>query len=166
MGNMRRAKGLRPELTELKAFCRRQGIWFNDEDGSRKTLFYELLSKISENVSQSAQNFMANFKETRKNLLQETINDSTPLIKWLYENQGERRFDAANRFFLILVDANNMEESWKLKRNHALLSNQINSHLTNMSRDNMENLKIEFDWDGETYSTYADILFVVVDHTQ
>jgi len=31
------------------------------------------------------------------------------LIKWLYEEQGERRFDAANRFFLILVDLRNLE---------------------------------------------------------
>jgi hypothetical protein len=39
------------------------------------------------------------------------------LMKWLYEEQGLRRFDAANRFFIILIDSNNLEESWKLKRN-------------------------------------------------
>jgi len=62
-------------------------------------------------------------------MIQEVIEEPQRLIKWLYEEQGERRFDAANRLFLVLIDKNNLEESWKMKRNLDLLKDKINSYL-------------------------------------
>lgn len=159
---LRRDAGLRPELTELKAFCRGAGIWF-DVNTPASTLFAELLAKITEHPSRDAQNFIDEFKATRSRFVAETIRDPRNLIVWLYENQGVRRFDASNRFFLILVDIKQMEESWKLKRNKALLAEGINRHLSGMRLENIDNLRYEFRWQDSIYETFADILFIVVE---
>ncbi len=159
---LRRAEGLRPELTLLKAFCRQQGIWF-DNGKPASVLFSELLSKVTEHPSQVAQEFIADFNATRMRLLQQTIENPESLKIWLYENQGVRRFDASNRFFLVLVNANDFDKSWKLKRNKDLLAKSIHSHLDEMNPNTMENLRVEFQWQNENYETYADMLFVVVD---
>ncbi len=37
------------------------------------------------------------------------------LIVWLYENQGEMRFGAENRLYLILADSKDFTESWETK---------------------------------------------------
>jgi len=95
-------------------------------------------------------------------LIWQTIKNPTALKVWLYENQGVRRFDASNRFSLILVDLDNLEESWKLKRNKKLMINAINSHLDAKTTKAMRNLRLKFTWKEETYETYADALFVVV----
>ncbi|MEW5940312.1 MAG: hypothetical protein AB1750_11655, partial [Chloroflexota bacterium] len=81
---------------------------------------------------------------------------------WLYENQGVRRFDASNRFFLVLVNAENFDESWKLKRNRDLLADSIHAHLDAMTARKIRNLRLEFEWENKAYETYADILFIVV----
>jgi len=61
-----------------------------------------------------------------------------------------------------LVDADNLEESWKLKRNKALLADSIGKHLDTMHPEAMKNLHLEFHWRGEVYETFADALFIVV----
>jgi hypothetical protein len=158
---LRKAKGLRPELAELKTFCKREGVWF-ETDKLPGVLFPELLAKVSEHPSPAAREFVAKFKATRVRLIQQTIKDPIPLKIWLYENQGVRRFDAVNRFFVILVDAEHLEESWKLKRNKPLLVNAIHTHLSTMDPVTMRNLRLEFAWGSETYEAYSDILFIIV----
>lgn len=157
---LRQQNGLRPEFTELKQFCRQEGIWF-DQNAPEGVLFPELLAKIIEHPSPSASDFINKFQATRSHLVKETMKNPSNLKVWLYENQGIRRFDAANRFFLILVDTNNLEESWKLKRNKKLLTDVINSHLNSMNRDKVEELRLEFEWENEMYTTYADTLFII-----
>lgn len=158
---LRKSEGLRPELTDLKAFCRKHKIWF-DPNSPDAILFSELLNKIKDDQSQAAQDFIGNFELTRASLLKKALENQQALKVWLYENQGDARFDAANRFFLVLVDGNNFEESWKLKRQKNLLINSIHAHLDSMNPDNMKDLKLKFSWKNKTYETYADILFVVV----
>ena len=159
MKELRRNEGLRPELTELKAFCRQEDIWF-DQDTPDNVLFLELLAKVNENPSASASEYINKFIDTRKRLIQKTMNDPQELKIWLYENQGIRRFDSANRFFLILLDMNNLEESWKLKRMRELLAKKINSHLDAMKSTSIKDLKLQFEWQNDTYETYAETLFI------
>jgi hypothetical protein len=161
MRQLRRDEGLRSEFAELKSFCRQENIYF-DRDKPERILFPELLDKISEYPTQGAREFMQGFKETRIRFVQQTIENPTSLKVWLYENQGVRRFDAANRFFLILVNLDRLEDSWKLKRNKKLLAEKIYAHLDAMQPDNVDSLKISFDWQDRVYETYSDILFVVV----
>ncbi len=75
--------------------------------------------------------------------------------------QGEVRFDASNRFFLVLTDKTDMTNSWKLKRNIIFLKEKINKHLDNLSM-NMKNFETKFYWhkDQQTYNCKSDILFL------
>ena len=83
------------------------------------------------------------------------------MIKWLYEQQGERRFDSANRLFLILIDKESLGESWKLKRNIDFLEANIKSYLDNFRINN--SLEITFNWKEKIYTTVSDALFVIKD---
>lgn len=158
----RREKGLRPELTELKKFAKEHKISFNKE-ATNDEIFSELLTRISEDTSSEAKDFIKKFNEKRKEIILESVKNPSELIKWLYEEQGIRRFDAANRFFLILVDLNNLDESWKLKRNKKLLQEKISKYLDDNKNIDFNKLKISFDWQDRMYNTYATTLFILVE---
>ncbi len=160
MRQLRQNEGLRPEFTELKAFCRQEDIYF-DASQPERILFPELLDKVSEYPTQSAREYMQTFEATRIRFIRQTMENPSGLKVWLYENQGVRRFDAANRFFLILVDLDKLEDSWKLKRNKKLLKDSIHAHLEAMQPGDTESMKMSFDWQGNVYETFSDILFVV-----
>ncbi len=160
MKEKRQQHGLRPELTELKAFARQNQINSN-RNATEDEVFKELLTRISEHPSQEAQAFIHNFHQTRRNIVTQAIQNPNELIVWFYENQGTRRFDSANRLFVVLIDLNNLEESWKMKRNRDILNNGINNFL-NQNRDiDFNQFRISFDWDGENYQSYATCLFLV-----
>jgi len=161
MKEKRKALNLRPELTELKQFARNNNIAIN-KDLKDKELFIDLLTKISEQNTKKSKEFINNFHQIREKIINDTIKNPEDLIRWFYENQGTRRFDAANRFFIVLIDSNNLEESWKLKRNKKLLQDSINNYLNNNKDINFESLKISFNWNGEKYNTYATCLFIKV----
>ncbi|MDE2858186.1 MAG: hypothetical protein OXN94_10100, partial [Chloroflexota bacterium] len=154
MKTLRRNKGLRPEFTELKRFCRQSGIWF-DNRKKEKLLLPELLMKVEELPKSSAREFLSDLRGVRSDIIKETLQDPTELKIWLYENQGDRRFDAANRFFLILIDLDNLEESWKLKRNKAVLHPVITGHLDKMTEEAIGDLRIDFTWNDDVYETYS-----------
>jgi len=156
----RRELNLRPELTELKQFARNNDIPINREL-TDKELFADLFTKISEHNCDEAINFIENFHQTRREIINTTIANPEDLIIWFYENQGTRRFDAANRFFIVLIDRNNLEESWKLKRSKNLLLENINNFLDANRNINFEDLRLDFQWDGNQYNTYATCLFII-----
>ena len=158
----RKELGLDSELTELKKFARRLNINY-DRNARNREVFEELLTRISEHPSREAKEFIKNFHSIRRKIIKESINNPIPLICWFYENQGIRRFDAANRFFIVLADLNNLEESWKLKRNKELLKSHIDKFFRKHKEPIFENMKITFNWQDREYSTYATILFIVKD---
>ena len=157
----RQAKGLRPEFTVLKQVCRECGIWF-DSNKTERALFPELMAQVDEFPHRVAEDFLVDLRGIRSEIITETLQDPSELLVWLYEKQGEPRFDAASRFFLVLIDLNNLEESWKLKRNKNLLSPTIHAHLDNFEDVIVEDLKLRFNWNGSIFETYADILPIVV----
>ncbi len=157
----RKADGLPTELQILKRFVKTLGIKYNREQKD-KALFAELLARVEESQKLETKKFITEFRKTRWSMIQKVIKEPQKLIKWFYEEQGERRFDAANRLFLVLIDKNNLEESWKMKRNLDLLKDTINGHLDKFNGEEAEKLKIEFDWmDGKKYLALSDIIFVV-----
>ncbi|MBY0541129.1 MAG: hypothetical protein K2P52_06935, partial [Campylobacterales bacterium] len=148
------------ELTRIKNKCEELNIVV-PEDMSDKALEQHLYNKLSEHNSNSANEFVREFKKLRRQIINEAEQNPDELKKWLYENQGEARFDASNRFFLILTDENDIYDSWKLKGSIDFLKERINSHLNQIS-NNSEDLKIEFYWkkDNQTYKCKSDILFI------
>ena len=158
MSVKRKEKDLKSELTELKQIAQKNNIKF-DIAQKKKFLFSELLTRLSESHLAPVKKAISNFHKTRWNIIKETMNNKKDLIKWLYENQGERRFDSANRLFLVLIDKDNLEESWKLKRNIDFLKKKICSHLNKFKFN--DNLKLAFDWQGEQYTSVSEAWFIV-----
>jgi len=156
----RQQRGLRPELTELKSFARQNGINI-DRNATADVLYQELLTRITENQSGEAKAFIQSFHQTRKDIINETVQKPNELIIWFYENQGTRRFDAANRFFLVLIDRNNLEESWKLKRNKDILSDGINNYLNQNRNIDFNQFRLNFNWEGTSYQSYSTCLFLI-----
>lgn len=148
------------ELTKLKQICRQLKIYI-PRDLKAKALKLHLHSVVSEDPRQEAKEFIIELKEQKRKIIEEAENNPTELKKWFYENQGEARFDASNRFFLVLTDENDMSNSWKLKRNIVFLQKNINEHLSNFSMD-MSNIETEFYWhkDQKIYTCKSDILFL------
>ncbi|MBS1735369.1 MAG: hypothetical protein JSS98_02040 [Bacteroidetes bacterium] len=156
----RQQRGLRPELTEIKAFARQNNIAY-DRNASDDDIFSELFLRITESTNQNAQDFILQFHQTRREIINETKANPNELIVWFYENQGTRRFDAANRLFIVLIDQNNLEESWKLKRNREILSQQINSFLNANRNVDFNQFHLNFNWEGNNYQSFATCLFIV-----
>lgn len=155
----RRDAGLRPELTLLRQFARRNNIHF-DNNMPASQLLQDLWAKIQDNPSIQAQEIVSELSNYRIQLLNDSQNEPTYLIRWLYENQGIRRFDASNRLFLVLADQRNFFDSWKLKRAKSLLEQQIHTYLNNVG--STPGNRVEFGWqDGSTYNVLSDIIFII-----
>lgn len=148
------------ELTMLKRICRELEIYIPN-DMKPKNLKLHLYNKVYEDQREEAKDFISTLKQHKKNIITEAETNPKELKKWLYENQGEARFDASNRFFLVLTDETDMSNSWKLKRNIVFLKEKIAEHLTRLSMD-MSKLETEFYWklDQKTYNCKSDILFL------
>ncbi len=156
--NKRAADGLRPETTLLKRFCREHSVHY-DPNLPEARLREDLWAKVSDHPSESASQLIADLRNKRIQYVTGAASNPIELIKWLYENQGVRRFDASNRLFLVLVDQDNFFDSWKLKRARPLLVEKIHSHLTAGSSN--PGLEVDFEWDGTQYTATSDIIFVI-----
>lgn len=93
------------EITELKRFCREHDIHFDSAMRESK-LLPDLWQKIGDHPSSRAGDLVAELKTVRLDILEKVKNEPEVLARWLYENQGFRRFDASNRLYLVLVDLN------------------------------------------------------------
>jgi hypothetical protein len=151
------------ELTKTKQICRELKI-FIPKDLKDDALKVHLQNKLSEDKSKKAKLFLAKLSQLKNQIIEEIIKNPKELKIWLYENQGEMRFDASNRFFLILINQNNLNESWKLKRNIKLLKEGINNHLDNISKSKINDLNIKFKWEKTSteYNCKSDILFIKI----
>jgi hypothetical protein len=102
-------------------------------------------------------------KNEKLEILSEVQANPKILATWLYENQGEMRFGSENRLFLVLVDTDDFNSSWKLKRNLDLLKPIIISYLDNFKTKKIDDLKVSFNFKGksQTFTALTDIVFVI-----
>lgn len=148
------------ELTSLKKICRQLGILI-PTDLKPKALKQHLYLKVSEDLRDEAKAFISILKAEKRKIITEAEKSPHELKQWLYENQGVARFDASNRFFLVLTNETDMSSSWKLKRNVVFLEEQIHAHLDNLKLDTTA-LNTTFYWapEDKEYSCKSDILFL------
>lgn len=152
----RKEDGVGVELTILKRAARQFGVPIN-ANLSDSALMQDLWTKIADHPDAECRDVVRGLDEFRSDLVTKIIEDPTQLIRWLYEEQGVRRFDASNRLFLILVDRRNYFDSWKLKRAKQLLITRIGEQLANGRQLGRE---INFAFNGQNYSVISDLLVV------
>ncbi len=87
--------------------ARTHGVPIN-ADLSDAALLQDLWIKTSDHPTAECRDLINRLTEFRRGVLNEVRRDPTGLIRWLYENQGERRFDSANRLFLVLINERNI----------------------------------------------------------
>jgi len=159
----RKAAGLKPELTSLKQSARNVGINFKNND---QNLYYQLSEWLKDNGSKDALKALTEVRDFRLNLIKAVKKDPKLLAKNLYEKQSDFRFGAENRIFLILIDTNNFEDSWKLKRNIDLLKPGINEYLNSFKKKSINDLKLNFPKEGnrakypKEYEVLTDVIVI------
>ena len=159
----RKLAGLRPELTFLKQRAREIGITFINNDTN---LYYQLTEKMQDKADALSLKTLAEIKDFRLNLIEKVKQNPHLLAKNLYEEQGEMRFGAENRIFLVLIDKSDFDNSWKLKRNIELLKPSIHKYLDNFSSKNIDELKLSFYKKGKPqqfptkYEVLTDVLII------
>jgi len=153
----RREQKLRPELTLVKQAARKRNIPI-DSELSDAALLEHLWGIIADQPDDEARILINELRKARLEMISTIVHNPTVLIRWLYENQGERRFDASNRLFLVLVNEDNYFQSWQLKRNRTLLANKIIQYLDTVPID--AGKTVEFSWDGRNYKTTADAIVI------
>lgn len=80
-------------------------------------------------------------------------------MRWLYEHQGEMRFGAENRLFVILADSTDISQSWKMKRAFSLIEPKVQNYLDSFSDQSLK--RIDFSFKKKNYSSLAAAIFVV-----
>lgn len=152
--------GSKNELTCTKRVAKEVNIAI-PRDLKKRALLICLQNLLRESVNPKAKQFIEKLDKIKQEVIEYYKNNSNELMIWLYENQGEMRFDAANRLFVVLIDSNNIFESWKLKRNVELLRNSINDKIKEIA-EKRENNFVDFYWkkDGKTYKCISEVVFV------
>jgi hypothetical protein len=154
----RKAAGKRPELTLLKKAARDKNISFQKGMPDAR-LLEDLWTKVADHPDDDAKELVRHLRKYRLKLLSLCEKEPASLLKWLYENQGVRRFDASNRLFLVLTDRANFFAPWRLKRAKPLLDKKIGEYLDNVSKK--PGRRIDFVWESDTYTATADVVFII-----
>ena len=158
----RKENGLPVELTYLKRKAKEIKINF-DKNAKDTAVFYEITEKMKDKSDAFCNSVLQTLKSERLGILQEVQANPKLLAKWLYENQGEMRFGSENRLFLVLVDTDDFNNSWKLKRNIDLLKPAIVSYLDNFKNKRIDDLQVAFEFKGKPhgFTALADVIFVI-----
>lgn len=158
----RKEKGYPVELTFLKKKASEAKISF-DKKKKNNAIYYEIVEKMKDRNDDFCLSILNTLKNEKLEILNEVQANPKILATWLYENQGEMRFGSENRLFLVLVDTEDFNNSWKLKRNIELLKPTIMGYLDNFHNKKVEELKVTFGYKEKTqvYNALTDIIFVV-----
>lgn len=159
MDKIRKYNNLKSEISTLKNIAKDLNISYDYND--KKNIQYEIIEKLKLMNTKKSKLALSNLKNEQIQIIKNTIIDYKPLIKFLYENQGDMRFGCENRIFIILIDINDIYNSWKLKRNIEILENPIKKYINNFDPSNLNKLKINFIYKNKKYTAYSDIIFII-----
>jgi hypothetical protein len=91
-------------------------------------------------------------------VLEDALKNPKSLIVWMYENQGAQRFGADNRLFIVLASKDNIEESWKLKRDFGFVFKEIDRFFDTTTVSVKD--EIIFSFRKKTYTTISKLLII------
>lgn len=98
-------------------------------------------------------------KSAEQKVIYGSQENSIELMTWLYENQGEMRFGAENRIYLILANTDSLEDSWKLKRAIDQLEPIVNEYIKSFTQDSLT--KIDFTFKKQRFQALSDVIFFI-----
>lgn len=142
-------------LSWLKTKGREFGIVSSTGDSESQQI-YTLTEKFRE---QGHDNIVNSLNNVKSEVIKDAQNNPVELMTWLYAHQGEMRFGAENRLFLILADSTDMSQSWKMKRAFSLIEPEVQHYLDRFTKQSLK--KIDFTFKKQNYSSLADVIFVV-----
>ena len=142
-------------LAWLKAKGKEFGLTVSADDSEAQQI-YTLTEKLSE---QGKDDIIKVLNDAKSSVIKDAQNNPVELMTWLYAHQGEMRFGAENRLFVILADSTDMSQSWKMKRAFSLIEPKVKSYLDSFTSHSLK--KIDFAFKKQNYSSLADVIFVV-----
>lgn len=143
------------ELSWLKQQAKELGITV-DKSLTESKQMYILTEKLSEQGYMDILNIL---KAKRKEVVDDAQANTMELMTWLYTHQGEMRFGAENRLFVILVDTTDMNQSWKMKRAFSLIEPKVNEYLDKFNENSLK--EVNFTFKNVSYKSLADVIFLV-----
>lgn len=143
------------ELTWLKQKAKTVGIIADNMQSDSQQL-YTLSEKLLE-IGKTE--ILDELKAKKREVIADAQINIIDLVTWLYTHQGEMRFGAENRLFVILVDSTDINQSWKMKRAFSLIEPQIENYLNNFNENSLK--EINFTFKGNRYKSLADVIFVI-----
>ena len=159
---VRKEQGMDDPLKKLRRYAKSKKMVF-DSSADDESQQYEISEKIKDSGNSSGLELLAEIRDDWRKIVNIVVSDKHRLITWLYENQGEMRFGAENRIFLVMVDRNDPAEAWKLKRNIDLIRPCVSKWISTFKSDRAEDLRLKFSYKSKTYDTFADAIFVMKD---
>lgn len=79
--------------------------------------------------------FPNKFKQNALNPINFAIDNPSELITWLYLEQSQQgRWHISNRLFIVFIDLNNLDESWRLKKQFSKLKYLVDLYLNNFNK--------------------------------
>ena len=89
---------------------------------------------------------------------EDAVSNPRDLAVWLYENQGEERFGADNRLFVIVHDVQTPQDSWKIKRDINFVKQNINTFFEREIVSEAD--EIVFTYKKHTYTAITKIVVI------
>ena len=142
-------------LSWLKSKGKEFGITASNDDSETQQI-YTITEKLSE---QGHNDVIKALNDAKSGIIKDAQNNPVELMTWLYAHQGEMRFGAENRLFVILADSTDINQSWKMKRAFSLIEPKVKNYLDTFSKGSLK--KINFTFKKQNYTSLADVIFVV-----
>jgi hypothetical protein len=142
------------EMSWLKSNAKENDIHF-DSTQSDSAIYYQITESMS---MHGLTNILDTLNSNRRRVVSDAENDPNELMTWLYANQGEMRFGAENRIFVVMVNMIDMAQSWKMKREFNIIEPEVNKFLNNFTEHSLQ--QIDYEFKGNTYHSLSGIIFI------
>lgn len=143
------------KISWLKNKAKKHGITVDAKTPVSQQV-YILKEKLYENGNSD---ILDELKAAEREVIYKSQENPIELMTWLYENQGEMRFGAENRIYLILANTDSLKDSWKLKRAISQLEPIVYEYLKSFSQDSLT--KIDFRFKKQQFQTLSDVIFLI-----
>ena len=148
------------ELKALKEVAKKHGVEY-DTSIPENEQHSQILSQLKNEPDGAYKEAMKILNRIRNKTVEYAKTHKKELAKLLYEKQGPMRFGSENRLYLVLIDKQDIQNSWEMKRDFKRLESEINKYLDAFQTNTLSSLKIDFMYSGHPYTTHADVIFVI-----